>query len=390
MIHPDEALKMLTSFDRRCATEEVPLLEALGRVLAEPVHSPIDSPPFAKAAMDGYAVNSADRSQRWRIIETIDAGHTPAKAVGTGQCSKIMTGAMIPPGADKVVRLEFVEEREAEVRLIEPEPNRNVIEQAEDLRSGQLVIDRKIVLPQDIGTLAAAGIKQVRVAIAPTVGIITTGSELREPGEPLGHGEIYNSNGVQLCAQVAWLHCGQVNYGTVMDDPRVLKEAIERAIHETEVVLLSGGVSVGESDFVPTTLVACGAKIHFHGLAIKPGRPTLFAQRDETFVFGLPGNPVSTFVIFELFVKPLLLRLMGITHVPESKKAKLSQEVRRKRSSRVEYRPVEIVGGEAHPLAYYGSSHLNVLGRADGLIRLEKGVATLEAGSEVDVRQIRS
>jgi molybdopterin molybdotransferase len=371
--------------------ETVALAEALGRVLASPVVAAVDSPPFDKAAMDGYAVLAAEAGESLAVVETIAAGQVPRLTVRAGQASKIMTGAMLPEGARKVVRVEYTEEREGRVLIRQPEPYDNVIRRAENLRAGQPLLSPRVLEPQDIGVLASQGIGAVEVAVPPLVGILTTGSELASAGEALRPGQIYNSNGPQLCAQVAAMRGRQRYYGLVPDDPQALGERLDEPLRECEVVLLSGGVSMGDLDFVPGVLESKGARILFHKLALKPGKPTLFAVAEGarpggTYVFGLPGNPVSTFIVFEVFVKALLYRLMGIDHRPRQVRLPLGQPLRRRDTERLEYRPVHLEAGRVLPTEYHGSSHLNALAGAEGLIRIERGVAQLEEGTLVDVR----
>lgn len=226
------------------------------------------------------------------------------------------------------------------------------------------------------------------VIIPPAVSIVSTGSEIRSPGETLRPGEIYNSNAPQLGAQLERLRCPSRFLGVVPDRPEPLSRAIESALASSDLLLLTGGVSAGDFDFVPRCLAECGAEVLFHGVAVKPGKPTLFAQRGEGFIFGLPGNPVSTFVIFEIFVKPFLLRWMGLEWKPTLFRATLGARVHRRGAERTEFLPVSARGGRVVPVAYLGSAHLNALAEADGLIRVEKGVATLEEGTEVDVRPL--
>jgi molybdopterin molybdotransferase len=386
MLNPDEALRILEQIELTPRTVWVPLSEALGRVLAQELRARVDSPPFSKAAMDGYALRSSDTSERFQILEMIAAGDVPRKAVGPGQCSKIMTGAMMPEGADKIVRVEFTRESEGSMSLVEPEPYTNIIDRGENLRNGDLLLEPKVLRAQEIGVLASQGFESVPVSQIPRVGIITTGSELRTQGEELGNGEIYNSNGPQLCAQVQAMNAEACYQGVAVDRPTELAEAIERALGETDVLLLSGGVSMGELDFVPQTLERLGAEILFHKLAVKPGKPTLFARRQDNFVFGLPGNPVSTFIIFEVFVKPFLYRWMGISYPERRIRGTLARGIKRREASRLEYRPVRLEGGLVVPLEYHGSSHLSALREAEGLIRIEIGTGRIEEGSELDVR----
>jgi molybdopterin molybdotransferase len=390
LLSPDRALEDIEALEPKPRTELVPLAQALGRALAEEVAAPQDSPPFDKAAMDGYAVRSGDPGPRYRLTGTVAAGEAPARALGRGECVKIMTGAMMPPGADKVLRVEFVRERDGVAELEQEEPYANVIARGENLKAGERVLGPRILEPRDIGVLASLGRSQVRVAVPPVVGVQATGSELRNPGESLEPGQIYNSNGLQLCAQVAGAGGQPRYYGIVPDEPELLRNAVEGALEECDLLLLSGGVSMGELDFVPAVLQECGAEILFHKLAVKPGKPTLLARRERgarpAYIFGLPGNPVSTFVVFEVLVRPLLNRLLGLHYRPRQVAARLAQAVKRRDAERVEYRPVRLEGGAAHPLSYHGSSHLNALSDADALLRLDAGVQRIEEGTLVNVR----
>ncbi len=388
MLHPDKAMEMIRNIDHRPEGEEIPILDALGRVLAEKVYSKVDYPPFSKAAMDGYAVHSADSSKCFRLIDSIAAGDVPVEKVHPGECIKIMTGAMMPAGADKVIRVEYTEEKNGAVTVIVPEPYLNVIKKAENLKIGECVMEPKIIKPQDIGVLAGLGIAEIKVARPPLMGIIATGSELKDPGEELEPGEIYNSNGLQLCAQAVAAGCEPRYYGSVLDDPDSLQRAILTALNNCDVVLLTGGVSMGVYDFVPRVLKENGIRILFHKMAVKPGKPTLFAQRENKYVFGLPGNPVSTFIIFEVFVKLFLYRWMGLSYEPDIIRARLTAPISRRDSERVEYRPVKVINGEIYPIKYHGSAHLNALGETNGLIRIEVGNNELKEGTELDVRQI--
>jgi molybdopterin molybdotransferase len=387
LLHPDKALALIEAIDAEVRVEEIELGQALGRALAEVVLAPEDSPPFPKAAMDGFAVSSADPGPAWRLAATLAAGDGPAEPLGRGECAKIMTGAMLPPGADKVLRVEYTREQDGVVTLLTPEPYGNVIGRGENLRKGERVLGPRMLAPQDVGVLASLGRARVRVAARPEVGILATGSELRNPGEPLGPGQIYNSNGLQACAQVTAAGGRPRYYGIVRDEPAALREAVNRALEECDLLLLSGGVSMGELDFVPGVLRDCGAEILFHKTAIKPGKPTLFARwQRRAYAIGLPGNPVSAFVIFEVFVRPLLARLLGLRYEPRTVRARLAEPVKRRDTERVEYRPMRLEAGEVRALPYHGSAHLNALSGADALLRLEIGVNRIAEGTWTDVR----
>ena len=392
LLHPDNALELVLSVPVHVGTELVPVTEAVGRVLPAPVLSPLDSPPFEKALMDGYAVRSADAGTAFRIVEVIAAGNTPRHKIGAGECAKIMTGAMMPEGADKVVRVEYTREEDGMMTLQRAEPGNNVLHKAENLKRGTSVIAPGILRTADIAVLASLGMDQVEVAVRPVVGVLTTGSELKRPGEPLEPGQIYNSNSYQMVAQAKSAGARAIDYGIVPDDKAATRDAIARAFSECDVVLLSGGVSMGDFDFVPSVLQELGVTTRFYKVRVKPGKPTLFGEREADgrrgYVFGLPGNPVSSYVIFELFVRPFLYHLAGHRYRPLMCRGVLAQEVARTDAERVEYRPARMEGARVIPLAYHGSSHLNALSGAQCLFKMEEGVHILEAESEIDVRQL--
>ena len=388
MIELDQALKILQGVPGDFTVQTVGLEDALGRVLAREILSPIDSPPFDKSAMDGFAVAAGDEREEYRILETVAAGGSPRREVGRGECARIMTGAMLPPGAGRVIRKELVEERDGIVRPLKPEKGDNVIRKGENMKAGRPLLQPKVLFPQDIGILAASGIPRIDVAVPPATGIVSTGPEIRAPGEPLGPGQIYDSNGPQLSSQLSAMHCPSGFFARVDDDRGQLSAAITTALTSCDVVLLTGGVSAGDFDYVPRCLEELGAEILFHGVAVKPGKPTLFARRGNRYVFGLPGNPVSTFVIFEVFVKPFLYRRMGIEWAPRQMRARLAETIKRRDAGRTELVPVRMREGAAMPVAFHGSSHLNALAEADGLIQIPKGMTEMTKGTEIDVRPL--
>jgi len=335
--------------------------------------------------MDGFAVGGSNDSPAFRIVDTVAAGAVPTRSLGRGECARIMTGAMLPPGARRVIRREFVQESAGSIRVLTPEPGDNVIRRGTSLAVGAPVLGQKVITPQDIGALAASGIDRLTAAVPPRTIVLCTGPEVLPAGTALGPGQIYDSNGPQLLAQLAAMRCpGTVRTG-VEDRPGPLGEAIETALSSCDLLLLTGGVSAGNFDYVPDCLRDRGAEILFHGVAVKPGKPTLFARRGEQHVFGLPGNPVSTFVIFELFVKPFLYRSMGIDWSPTLYRGTLAHAVRRTQAERTEFLPVRVRQGLVDPVPYHGSAHLNALAGADGLIRIEVGVQEIREGTQVDV-----
>ena len=388
MIELDEALQIIERVEPWLSKEIVSLDKALGRVLARELLSPIDSPPFDKSAMDGFAIRRDDAFASFRIVDTVAAGGASRRELATGECARIMTGAMLPPGAGRVIRKELVEESQGSIRVLGPEKDDNVIPRGANVRAGDLMLRPRVLSPQDVGILAASGFADVEVSVPPEVGIISTGSEIRPPGETLGPGEIFNSNAAQLAAQLDRIRCPSRFLGIVADEQSSLSRIIFSALSTCGLVVLTGGVSVGDFDFVPRCLMGLGAEILFHRVSVKPGQPAQFARRGEVFIFGLPGNPVSSFVMFELFVKPFLYRRMGLDWKPPAFRVRLGARVQRRGTERTEFLPVRMHDGRAFPVAYRGSAHINALGDADGMIRIEKGVAALEEGGEVDVRPV--
>ncbi len=369
-------------------TEEVPLAEARQRVLARPVRSPLPIPPFDRSAMDGFALPPGDDSTTFTVAMTLAAGDVPQASLASGECARIMTGAMLPVGADRVVRREYVSEEDGRITLERREDGANVMRCGEDVRPGDEVLPAGCLLrPAEIGLLASLGLDRVTVARRPRVGVMATGNELVEPGLPLPRGRIYNANTHSLLAQLASCGLAPRLLPAVADEPDPLAAAIDE-LGDCDVVILSGGVSAGDFDFVPAALRRHGVRIRFEKVAVQPGMPTVFGQRGDRFFFGLPGNPVSTLVIFEVFVKPFLFRLAGHDWQPAMRSGTMRAEYRRKRAERTLFLPVRVIDRLVDPLDYHGSGHLHALSRADGLLEIAAGVSMVAAGESVDVRPI--
>jgi molybdopterin molybdotransferase len=389
MITVEEAQGIIREAAVRTRTEPVRLSRALGRVLARDAVSKIFMPPFDKSAMDGYALSADDPSGRFRIGETIPAGAVPVQPVRTGECAKIMTGGMLPRGADIVVRREWTTEEDGWMRIVKPDDASNVCKKGEDIHPGDVVLKRGVrIRPQEIGILASLGIGTVAAYVPPSVAVITTGSEIVEPGRPLGKGRIYDSNSYSLAAQAA--ACGALvrMRRRVMDRPAFIRKAIGDALERCDLILVSGGVSAGDLDFVPGIFRELGIDLKFEQIAVQPGKPTVFGTRRGKIVFGVPGNPVSTFVIFEIFIKPVLMRMMGLEEEPLVVRAAMAEDLVRRKTERAAFVPVRVRGDSVTQLDYHGSAHIRALGRADGLLYIPKGHAGYAAGSRVDVRLI--
>jgi molybdopterin molybdotransferase len=387
MISVQEAEKRIASFYAPVRIETVPLTRALGRILARDMLSPFAMPEFDKSAMDGFAYAAADRGPAYEIIETIAAGTPPLRTVRSGQCARIMTGAMIPAGADRVVKRECTREENGMMTIVCEDRNSNIRRRGEDLEAGQLAMARGTWLrPAQIALLASLGLAEIPAAEPLRVAVITTGTELVDPGASLLPGQIYNSNSFSLAAQIRALGAVPLPRGRVIDDAAAIVRAIHSAMDECDVLILSGGVSAGDFDFVPGAMKEAGFTLHFEKIAVQPGMPTVFASRGDKAAFGLPGNPVSTFVIFEVFIKPLILRLMGHHFQPLICRANLKDAYRRRQAERGLFLPLAIENGTAAIVSYHGSAHLHALSRANGLLFIPAGQIEVCAGSTVDVR----
>lgn len=380
MIAFEKALELILSDVRKMGTEQVSLDEALYRILAEDIFSDVDMPPFDKAAMDGFACRRADLAGPLTVMEVVAAGETPSRAVGPGQCTKVMTGAMVPEGADTVIIIEQTAVLEdGRIRFTGQHTTPNIARKAEDVVAGDLIWRKGTqVLPQHVAMLASAGRVRPLVARKPVVGVLSTGDELVEPGNVPGQGKIRNSNGAQLVAQVNAAHCTPNYMGIIPDDEEITRQMIRKALAENDVVILSGGVSMGDFDFVPRIMKEEGVHIVFQKVAVKPGRPTVFGLTDKASIFGLPGNPVSSFINFEVMVKPLLLCMMGNDVKAREYPMKLGVPFARKKDDRPEWIPVYDAGaGKVIPVSYHGSAHIHALSLADGLVFIPRGVTRI-------------
>ncbi|MDD5675979.1 MAG: molybdopterin molybdotransferase MoeA [Chitinivibrionales bacterium] len=388
MISFDKALETVLAFNFCPETEVVPLAEALNRILAADVVSDVDVPPADLSAMDGFACKKADLDKPLTVVETIPAGHAPQKSIGAAECSRIMTGAVIPAGADMVVMVEHSAEEDGVVRVVKKGGSANIRFKAEDVAAADTVLAKgALITPAAIAVLAAAGNPNVKVYKQPRVGILATGDELVEPSKVPCIAQIRNSNSYQLLAQTLACGCRGHYFGIATDTLLSTETTIRNALNESDVILISGGVSAGDFDFVPAALRKLGVDIKFNGVAMKPGKPTLFGMLGQKAIFGMPGNPVSTFVVFELFVRPFLLKQMGHAYRPLIVKSRILEAFSRKKADRLEFIPVSFNhAGLIVRLAYHGSAHIHAFSAATGIIAIPAGTERIEAGDDLDVR----
>lgn len=389
MISFDEAAARVQRAAWLLPTERVSLPLALFRVLAEPIHADTDLPPFNKSSMDGYACRMLDAFQPLQVLEHIPAGRVPQFPITPGTCSKVMTGAPVPEGADCVLIVEEVEELgDAMVRFTGDQPRCNIVPRGDDIRSGDRVLDYATRLcPQHLPILASAGCAEPVVRRKPRVAVIATGDELVPPSDTPGPGQIRNSNSIQLLALAMEAGADAMDLGIVRDTEGDLQRAWEIALTDHDVVLSTGGVSMGDYDLVPDILRHHGFEIHFDRVAIQPGKPVLFGTRGEQACFGLSGNPVSSFLQFHLFVAPFLASLQGTNAPARIIPLVLGETFTRRNAGRMGWVPVCIdQEGQVHSLEFHGSAHINAFALADGIMAFPIGIESLTAGSTVPVR----
>jgi molybdopterin molybdotransferase len=391
MIPFEEGLAIIKGYAQLLPAGRVDLYDALDRTLAEDVFSDVSMPPFDKSAMDGYACRRADLPNLLQVIEEIPAGKVPVKKIGENQCARIMTGAMVPEGADLVVMKEYIQAVAPDHILCTPENgNTNICYTGEDVKAGELVLKTgDHITPAHIAILASVGCVKPLVYARPMVGVISTGDELIEPGQTPAMSKIRNSNSYQLAAQIKQMGFTPEYLGIVPDDEASLLNVLEQALEKYQVILISGGVSVGDFDFVPKILKQLAVNIRVHGMEVKPGKHLLFGERDNHFVFGMPGNPVSSFVQFEVLVKPFLSAMTGTTNADTTLCLPLEVDYVRKKGDQLFFVPVQFTErGTVMPVEYHGSAHIHAYTRAQGIMEIPKGVFILKKGEIACVRPL--
>ncbi|WAC07480.1 MAG: molybdopterin molybdotransferase MoeA [Thermodesulfobacteriota bacterium] len=398
MISVDEAQRIVLSHTHVMSLEKVDLLTSLGRVIGEEIIAPFNIPPWNNSAMDGYAVRfddiknaSFDKPTTLKVIEELPAGFLPKNQVGPMQATHIMTGAPIPPGADSVVRKEDTSFSGDNVYILAP-PNKgeNIRLAGENVMRGEKVIQaRTVIRPPHIGMLASFSKSFIAVYQVPTVAILSTGDELIDIDEEGDSSKIINSNTYSLAAQVK--ECGAVPLmlGIARDDKREILAKITQGL-SADVMLTTGGVSVGEYDFVKDVLEDIGGELKFWNVAMRPGKPTAFGLVADKLIFGLPGNPVSCMVCFEQFVRPALLKKMGHTHLFRSQiEAVLVDDVKTKKDLRFFIR-VRLGFREgvlcATTTGDQGSGILKSMIQANGLMVVTEDKKEIKAGEKVRVQ----
>ncbi len=396
MLTVADAQKLILAYAQPLAPVQARLDEsALGLLLAEDIASDLDVPPYDKAVMDGFAVCSTDLqagSAELTIVEEIVAGHMPQHAVTPGHASRIMTGAPIPAGADAVVKVEqtkMLPDGRVALECPPPRSGSHILQRGREMRCGETVLSSGTILrPQEIGLLATVGRATAGIIPRPRVAILPTGDELVDADKSPGPGQIRNSNGPMLGAQTSRAGGVPQYLGIGRDELESLRALVMDGM-QADVLILSGGVSVGKRDLVPEVLHTAGVTAHFHTVDMKPGKPVFFGTREQTLVFGLPGNPVSSLVGFELFVRPALRRLRGLTDPgPRLVEAQLVEDYSY-RTDRPTYHPARL---DLTPQGYcvaivpwFGSPDLRGLLRANATVLLPPGDLVHRAGQAYSV-----
>lgn len=384
----DEALELVLARVLPLAAEAVAVEDAAGRVLAAPARAAVDLPPFASSAMDGFVLRATDAPGTLPVVFRIAAGRPAPRPLQAGEAMGIATGGVVPDGADALVPVELVVERGDEVEVSEPvAPGAHVRPRGGDVRAGEVVVDAGARLgAAQLGAAAAAGLAELECARRPRAAVLTTGTELRRPGEPLAPGEVYEANGTMFAAQLASAGAEVERLASVADDVDAHRDSLRRGL-EADVLVTSGGVSVGPHDLVRQVEAELGVEEVFWRVAVKPGKPVSFGVRGSTLVFGLPGNPVSSLVGFELFVRPALLALQGLADPrprlePGTLGAPLRRNAARDELVRARSRVDEdelvldpVSGQESHMIARAAA--------ADALVLVPRGEGELRAGERV-------
>jgi molybdopterin molybdotransferase len=393
LLSVDEARRLILERVTPLPSEAVPLAEAAGRVLAEAARATVDLPPFPSSAMDGFALRAADAPGRLAVVARIAAGHPAPRSLAPGEAMAIATGGVVPEGADAVVPIEVVTDEGEAVEVPSVESGTHVRPLGGDLARGDVVVEAGTVLrPAELAALAAVGIAELACARRPRAAVVTTGSELRRPGESLAPGQIFESNGVMLAAALASAGAVVEPQVSVADDETEHRDALERGL-DANVLVTSGGVSVGPHDLVRRIEHELGVEEVFWRVAVKPGKPISFGVRGSALVFGLPGNPVSSLVGFELFVRPALLALQGVRDPgPPFQPGVLGSAVRRN-PQRDEFLRARVRSDGAcvvlEPLTGQESHMIARAAAADALVLAPRGEGELAAGSGVRYLPLR-
>lgn len=399
MILIEDAQKIILAKVQPLPPGKTPLLDAIGSVLHEDIFAPRDNPPADNSAMDGYALRFEDVSSinsenpaLLKVIEDIPAGRSPVKLIQPGEAARIMTGALVPEGADTVVMVENTKKKNTSVLILKsPKKGSHIRKQGEDFKKGALLLARgSLIVPSNIGIIATAGYSEVSVYKRPLVAILSTGDELVAINKNAENHQIINSNSYILASQV--LECGGrlLPLGIAPDRKEAIKEKLMSA-NKADIIVTSGGVSVGDYDFVKDVMKEMGSEIIIWKIAMKPGKPLTFSMLENRPAFGLPGNPVSSFVSFEQFVRPAILKMSGYSDLfRKTIRATLTAGVEKKNDGRKHFLRsiltykngeyfVSVLGGQ-------GSNMIASLASSNSLLIIPESETELRSGQKVEVQ----
>lgn len=391
MISPDKALATVLEKSRPLeGDEKIPIDQACGRVLATGIVADRDIPPFHKVCMDGFAFrhDATDARTPLRVVGEVAAGSCFEREIGAQQVVSVMTGAPLPPGTDTVVPVEHTTV-DGDAVVIErlPEPFRNVAPKGSDCREDQTVLTAgMVVTPTGVAVLATVGLEEVRVRRTPRVAIVASGDEIVRPSAPVGPGQIRDSNSYSLASQARLAGVEQVTMEHAPDNQNVLRKVLEGAL-KSDLVIISGGVSVGQYDLVPPTLTSLGVTCHFHEVAQKPGKPLWFGSIGTTLVFGAPGNPLATVLTFDRYILPAIRKMSGQSTERAAFSGRLTHAVTAKKGSRDTFffaraEPNEMGRYQLQPLSRTGAADVFGTSEANAIFRLSPG-ARVDKGADV-------
>ncbi len=371
--------------------EIVPVRNAVGRVIAEDQVARIDVPSFNKSAMDGYAIGAGDELEEYTIIETVPAGGVPKKKLSGGTAIKVMTGAPVPDGTAKVIMIEQTRMIDGKIRILSRTNEINICPKGQDVHSGEIVLRAPAILGAlEIANLISVGITNVKVTRPVRVAILATGNEIVDIPEYIQPGKIMNSNSPMLeCLSKKYLL--EIASSRIVPDNRdATVSALRKALDSADIIVLSGGVSVGDYDYVAEAIDLAGMNLHFNRIAVKPGKPMTFASSNEKVVFGLPGNPVAVFLMFHIFVLYAARLLMGIKAGMRYVNLPLAGNFNRCNAERMAFLPCKLTkDGLLEQVEYHGTAHLHALLDCDGFFAVPKDVMEIKSGEKVSYLSIK-
>jgi molybdopterin molybdotransferase len=392
-----EAMRIIIEETKVLEMEDTDLMSSLNKVLAEDIYSNDNLPPFDKSAMDGFAVRSEDIAEaskadaiKLTVKKIIKAGDSGDAVLKRGEAFKIMTGASVPEGSDAVIKIEDVEADDQLVSISKPvKKGQNILKAGEEIKAGDLALPKgKIVGPAEIGLLASLGYATVKTIKAPSIALLITGDELIDIGESLTPGKIRNCNEHSLTALIKNHNAEAVSYGIIKDDPDMIFEKMKEAFENEDIVISSGGASVGDYDFIEKILKKLGAEVRFSAVAIKPGKPVIFATYNGKLFFGLPGNPLSVINTFEQFVRPAVRKMMGLEDIFEEEFPVVLADEIKSSVGRTNYIYVNIEKKNgiyyAHRVGSQSSNALTTVCKANGIVIIDGVTPIVKAGDIVN------